>query len=343
MGNLDGIPAEARDAANRTILPREIARVQGEIDAVQTQLASMEGPGERIQTTQAQARLDLLNEKMDALRATESAIGPAGGGRQLLLLDVKPDRPKAAIATGNVDTAEHVAVFTPGMNTTVAGDLQRYIGDMEAQQLAADREARRLGNNDLSIATVTWIGYEPPSTDDFGSVSHFPGRSEQAQRGGQDLAGFLDGINTSRDTDPHLSAIGHSYGSTTTGYAMQGAGGVDEAVFYGSPGLSVNDSADLNVPAGHATVIEARNDPIADLAAFGADPNHVDGVTNLSAKQERLPDGRVLDESIGHSAYLTRGTTSQHNIAVTIGGMPEQRVEGRPTGIGDALNGLVPN
>jgi hypothetical protein len=33
---------------------------------------------------------------------------------------------KVAIAVGNVDTAEHVAVSTPGFTSTVNGDRQGY-------------------------------------------------------------------------------------------------------------------------------------------------------------------------------------------------------------------------
>ena len=67
-------------------------------------------------------------------------------------------------------------------------------------------------------------------------------------RGGADLARFYEGIDASRRADPHLTALGHSYGSLTTGYALQQAHGVDDAVLFGSPGLGTDHVDDLHVP-----------------------------------------------------------------------------------------------
>ncbi|MGH8882275.1 MAG: hypothetical protein ACRD0P_33830, partial [Stackebrandtia sp.] len=37
-------------------------------------------------------------------------------------------------------------------------------------------------------------------------------------------------------------------------------------------------------------MIEARNDPVADLGRFGDDPNQLDGLTDLSSGAGRAPD-----------------------------------------------------
>jgi pimeloyl-ACP methyl ester carboxylesterase len=158
-----------------------------------------------------------------------------------------------------------------------------------------------------------------------------------AQLGGTQLAGFLDGIVVSRTDDPHLTALGHSYGSTTIGYALQQADGLDDAVLFGSPGASTGDITDLRVPPEHVAVLEARQDFVADFGSFGGDPNQLDGVTNLSAREETAPDGTTLNESVGHNDYLAPRTTSQYNIAATVAGLPDLRIIGTNDGVGDIV------
>jgi hypothetical protein len=161
---------------------------------------------------------------------------------------------------------------------------------------------------------------------------------------GQQLAGFLEGIDISRDSaagvaDPHLTALRHSYGSTTTGFALQEARGVDDAVIFGSPGGSTSDLGQLNIDPGRVAVLEARGDVVADAGAFGTDPNHLPGVVELSTDRELAPDGRQLEESSGHSEYLVPGTTSQYNVAATVAGLPDQRITGENEGLGDLIRG----
>lgn len=108
-------------------------------------------------------------------------------------------------------------------------------------------------------------------------------------------------------------------------------------MLFGSPGASTDTLTDLRVPPGHVGVLEARQDAVADLGSFGGDTNQLDGVTNLSAREETAPDGTPLRESVGHSDYLAPGTTSQHNIAATVAGLHDQRVTGDNDGLGDAL------
>jgi hypothetical protein len=190
---------------------------------------------------------------------------------------------------------------------------------------------------------VAWLGYDIPQTDTFTDPDRSVLLPTAAQAGGHDLARFLDGVGAARPgDDPHLTALGHSYGSTTTGYALQQATGVDDAVLFGSPGLSVDDPAQLAVPPGHLSLLEARGDPVADVGAFGGDANRQPGVTELSTDESRV-DGRRLHESDGHSDYLTPRTTSQYNIAATVAGLPENRVgTDDDSDYGDYVRGLIP-
>jgi uncharacterized protein YukE len=354
VGNRDGIPAADRDKANRVLLDREIARVDRELAAANARLDAvlneklppgMEGQGETRDQIQFRQEVERLTEQRDALAAVTRAIDPKG--RQLLHLDVSGHaQPRAAVAVGTVDatgnvigvdTADHVAVFTPGFTTTVAGSLEGYVNDMQAlQKQSRDQLAVALRGTE-SVAAVAWLGYDAPQWDTLGDYDQSVLIDAAAQRGGTELAGFLDGILASRPDDLHLTALGHSYGSTTTGYALQQVDGVDDAVLFGSPGAATSDIADLRVPPGHISVLEARGDFVADLGSFGGDTNQLDGVTNLSAREETAPDGTVLRESKDHSEYLVPGTTSQHNIAATVAGLPDLRITGPNIGLGDVL------
>ena len=141
--------------------------------------------------------------------------------------------------------------------------------------------------------------------------------------------------------DPHLTALGHSYGSLTTAYALQQAHGVDDAVLFGSPGIGTDHVGDLHVPPGHTGVVEAAWDPVADLGWFGDDPNRLDGVTGLSARPATLPDGTATAGSVLHAQYLTPGTTSQFNIAATVAGLPDERILDPGVGVGDVVRGAI--
>lgn len=324
LGNLDGIPAQVRDEANRVRLPEERATLQAQ--ATQLQFAASRGHQPAVD------QLGVVQDKLAALDAIDDTL--ARGDRQLLTLDTSGQRVKAAVAIGNVDTADHVVVFTPGFTSTVEDSLPGYDDQLRLLRKQAQEQSQRFGDGG-SVAAVTWIGYEAPQ---WGEIAD-PGRSvlseDEARAGGAALGGFLDGIDAARPDDPHLTAIGHSYGSTTTGHAVQQAGAVDDVIFFGSPGIGTSDVGDLHVPEGHSYVIEARDDPVADLGRFGADPNQLDGLTDLSSGAARTPDGRELTEVTGHTNYLAPDSTSQYNISMVAAGVDDRAIEGENTGLGD--------
>ena len=340
VGNRDGIPAAVRDEANRALLDERAGRLDADLRGVQARYDALTagGPGAMEAVWLAQrndllARLDALHRRREVLDAVRTAA--AGTDRSVLLLDLDRPHPRAAVAVGDVDTAEHVAVLTPGFGTTVQGGL-----DAEGETAAALR-GRSLsalggaGRGGESVAAVAWLGYDVPA----GAVA--VSTPDAARSGGADLARFYDGIDASRRADPHLTALGHSYGSLTTGYALQQAHGVDDAVVFGSPGLGTDHVGDLHVPPGHTGVVEAPWDPVADLGWFGDDPNRLDGVTGLSARPATLPDGSATAGSVLHADYLTPGTTSQFNIAATVAGLPEERILDAGVGVGDVMRGAV--
>ncbi|WP_158372630.1 alpha/beta hydrolase [Cellulosimicrobium cellulans] len=337
LGNTDGIPAGVRDQANRALIPVYRAELEAEAARLQAALDDNFFGGA---FTSDDARLEVIREKLAGLDRVEQVL--ARGSRQLLTLDIHGERQlMAAVAVGDVDTADHVAVFTPGFTTTVAGSLANYDQSMAELRSVARSESLKYGDGG-TVATVSWLGYEAPQWDEWYDLGgKFVTSDSSAQAGAASLADFYRGVDASRADDPHLTALGHSYGSTTTGIALQQQTGVDSAVVFGSPGLGTSHVEDLHVPDGQMFRIEARRDPVADLGNFGIDPTYIDGITGLSAREATV-DGTAYGESTGHSAYLSDDTTSQHNIAAVVAGAPDRMVLDGGRGAGDLLSWPVP-
>ena len=344
IGNRDGVPFTARDRANRALLILNRADLVAEGRRLEADLAD-NWLGD-VFTTDDEA-LEQVKDKVASLDAIEHILAKEGP-RQLLLLDMEPDRAQAAIARGNVDSADNVAVFVPGMTANVTDSMKGYDNDMDHLQHRAELENKRANpNHDSTTATVTWIGYEAPQLgwDLIGANS--AADDHAARAGAAKLVPFLRGIDAARDHDAHLSVLGHSYGSTTAGLALQQVTGVDDVVFFGSPGLGTNHIEDLLVPASHVSYIEAAWDPVGDLGHFGIDPSHLSGVEHASAQESTVVDPitgeiRHFTGVTGHSSYLVDDSTSQYNMSVVVAGLPDRRAYDDGMGVGDVLSWPVP-
>lgn len=311
IGNLDGIPAQVRDTANRRVLAGERTRLLAEQEALRRELESNRFGGWFSNADEGLEQTTKRIESLDALTATLEQ-----GDRQLLVFDNSSyEETMAAVAVGNVDTATHVAVFVPGLSSTVHGNVQRYDGSMDDLKRTVEQQ---LSTPDETVACVTWMDYRAPQ---LGWDLVDPDRSViglgAADAGATRLAGFLNGLDAMRATDPHLALLGHSYGSLTAATALSYDTGVDDFVAMGSPGLGLSEVSSMSVPAGHTFIAEASGDTVADLGAFGPDPSGLDGVTALAT------DGvGTLRPSEGHSGYLDVGTVGQEGTAAVVAGRP---------------------
>ncbi|OZE98407.1 hypothetical protein CH302_12375 [Rhodococcus sp. 15-2388-1-1a] len=327
IGNLDGLPGRVRDSANRRVLAAERLRLRAVEVELQKELAHNVFGG---MFSDADAGLEQTRTRLASLDAIDATL--AQGARQLLVLDNSSyEETLAAVAVGDVDTATHVAVFVPGLDSTVHGNLLRYDGDMEnvkdtVQQLVPQ-----------SAAAVTWLDYRAPQ---LGWSLLDPDRSvasgAAARAGADRLVPFLDGLDAARASDPHLSVLAHSYGSLTAATALLDDTGVDDFVALGSPGFGTHSVADLRLPVGHVFAAEAEGDIVADLGAFGRDPGALDGVTVLST--ERSDGGH---DSIGHSDYLTEGSTSGRNTALVVADRSGEAVVRARPGLLDLLQRVL--
>ncbi|RZQ65844.1 alpha/beta hydrolase [Amycolatopsis suaedae] len=323
VGNRDGVAAADRSAANLRLVGIERAGLL----ARREQLVREDGDTDEIEAIDGKlASLDAVDKMM------RDDSGNLRGDRQLLSLDLSGERAMAAVAAGNVDTASHVAVFTPGMDSTVDGNMGDYVNDMEEVRRESGRMLDQPG---ASVAMVTWLGYEPPQVS-------FPEATEalsenRAREGAIRLESFTQGIDASRavqggaDANPHMTLLGHSYGSTTTGLALSGNTGADNAVLFGSPGVSWGATLDgMNLPDGQIYSQANDDDPIAHLGVHGDDPSRVPGVTEMAtgdtiAKHDKQPSVA----GSGHGGYVLADgvrSTTEYNMAAVVAGRGDDLV-----------------
>jgi hypothetical protein len=315
IGQGDGLPAAARDQANRVMLDDDLARL-----AAKDEDGTISPLERRVLDNAEQARDALANA--DAY--TDPLDPDVHPGGQLWLYDpaAYDGDGRVAVAIGDLDTADDVAVMTPGINTDMS-DTTSYTDRMMNLY-----ESTRYNGDGSSVATMFWLGYDAPhGPTDLATLTE--GRAEE---GGRNLADAIDGLRASRPDDPaHLTAIGHSYGSTTTAYGTHGdACDVDEVVLIGSPGAGPADHADdLGPGQGHVYVGRDSRDFVAVLGdegwvgkggiGLGTDPSSEDfDATRFEA--EDIDRSWHRNTGDAHSSYLDNDTESLYNIGRIVDG-----------------------
>ncbi|MFC9991303.1 alpha/beta hydrolase [Streptomyces globisporus] len=332
IGDLDGIPAVVRDEANRSYLPvliDDLARQGGD---------------------EAQTKLNALRMIQDKLSGSSHppmyllGIGDEGNGR-------------AIVSYGNPDTSRNVSAYVPGLGTKLDKDF------VDGTMKRAQDTALGAQEVDPSTASIVWLGYDAPQSADVMSKG-------DAQRGAPAYNEFMAGLSaTNGNGDPHVTAIGHSYGSLTVGTAAKEAGGipgVDDVILLGSPGVDAQKATELGVGKEHVFVGAADNDPVTHLPTkgesylgssvgwvlgglegartandlfdvgnddvyFGKDP----ASEAFGAQRFRVDDGPRMVRDVGlfdaHSQYFDpeKDQDSAENIAKIVGGRPEEIVRER--------------
>jgi pimeloyl-ACP methyl ester carboxylesterase len=255
------------------------------------------------------ARAGLIRSMLMIAQAVERTLATAAGrAARLLTLDLA-GAGRVAIGLGDVDHAQNVAVLVPGMGE----DAGHGVPSTVARAAVLLDEARRQSTQ--STAVVAWIGYAAPGWQQV----PFPTR---ARTGGRLLATDLATLAAARIGSPaHVTLVGHSYGSTVLGAAMQdGPRPADDLVLLGSPGVLADRVDQLGLGGHHAYVGEAALDLVADTGVFGADPGDRGfGATRIrvdAAPWRSWPD-RVL---VAHSQYFDPGSEALRNIARVVVG-----------------------
>ncbi|MFJ4337952.1 alpha/beta hydrolase [Streptomyces sp. NPDC088915] len=331
VGNLDGIPAAARDEANRAYLPVLIDDLSRKDD-------------------------DDSATKLDALRTIRDKLNGPSDPPMFLLGIGDEGNGRAIVSYGNPDTSKNVSAYVPGLMTKLDGE---FATDTLKRAQDTAKGARRF---DPSSASIVWLGYDAPQHVDVMTKG-------DAERGAPAYNRFMEGLSaTNGNKDPHVTAIGHSYGSLTVGTAAERSGGipgVDDVVLLGSPGVGVDRAQDLGVGRDHVFVGAADNDPVTHLPtkdeaalglALGGTPlGAVTGVRiardlfdvgnddlyfgkdpaseAFGARRFLVDDGprMVWDRGLfdAHSQYFTpeKDQISADNIAAIVAGRPEDVVK----------------
>lgn len=321
IGNLDGIDMGSRDKANQGRLGGLIDSAQAEYDKA---LQDLMGTTDESAAVTASARLARARERLEDLQAVRDTLGEPGKSnpRRLLLLDTSGERAKAAISIGDVDTARHVATYVPGMGTTLRDGL-----DSSARRMVALRAeaAVTAGVGKSQVATIAWLGYDAPQGVGQAALT------SRAHSGADRLESFTQGVQSSRMAsgagDPHHTVLGHSYGSTTSGFAVRDVRSdtVDDLVLFGSPGSGVQDVRDYNMAPGHAWVSAVDSHDIVQGIgpdhAFGKNPATMEGFSHLS-NQTRGVSGfwGWFNPADRHSTYLDDNSGSLRDFAAVVGG-----------------------
>ena len=306
IGNLDGVDAWARDRANRHRLDRDYEDLNSRKESNEKKVADYEkwkasaaigvpAPCSADEYNRAKSELDRQAE-LDKLKTALKQGAQYNGTSQLLLYDpVEPgenqDQLHAAVTVGDVDKADNVAVHVGGLTTSVDNNVVGYTAEM----------ANVAGTAGGNTASVMWFGYDPPQAGAGSNGLFTVSETERAAAGGADLSHFLEGLHDSRQGsgeggDPRITALGHSYGSTTLGYALTQVrdGVVDAGVFYGPPGVPAKDVSDFNVPSDSVYVMKNDQDIIGAVPNKGpmgmapgsdmtqlSDPTEVPGIQHI--------------------------------------------------------------
>lgn len=323
LGRLDGVPAAVRDEANRAFLESELARLTAE------EPQRWLGRGMNPAWNEWREQMDSL-ENVDAALREDSSLS-------LLLLDTREGRVEVALARGDVDTADHVGIYTQGLFSNTAKDGG--ISGPMTQLKDLDRTARSLlledGRAGETTAMIMWMGYDSPqSLDVLGDGD--------ANRGAPLLASFADGVRAN-NTDGHLTALGHSYGSLVTGIAARQTDAFDSIAIFGSPGIN-GDLSEVNVDKDQFYVLKTPLDPVAKSGAFGDRPHTLDGAQELATGPRGdltgpkgsdfldwraliSPGGSLVAEGFAqHSDYLVDKSTSQQNLAAVVVGADDRMI-----------------
>ncbi|HEY4793203.1 MAG TPA: alpha/beta hydrolase [Mycobacterium sp.] len=338
-------PTQRESDANQDRVREERAKLQAQINDLKQAITRAGGDQNRLRDLNSQ--LNAAQNRMGEYDAIDDALTRAPE-TYLTQLDIPTDpgqKVRAAVAVGNPDTATDISVTVPGIGSTTKDSLPSMVTEARNLQNTAEEELRRLGRSG-SVVTIAWMGYDPPpnvlnttSPRDFWRTIN----DDRAQAGAASLAPYLQQLHTN-NPNAHLSLFGHSYGSLTSSLALQqlnaqGLHPVNDAVFYGSPGLELDNPSQLGLADGHAFVMKAPPGddwipevaPLAPLHGWGTDP-YGGMMPELSSQAGTSPDG-VLREGVHSHADYPRAVTgpggeqmlrmSGYNLAVVAAGIAD--------------------
>ncbi len=321
--DLDGAPPWARYAASDILIGRRLAELRAAAAVAGRTLG--EGDLQWFQRRMLQAHLE---DVTGAIAEYERWLVE---DRQILLFDPGGDG-RAVEVFGDLATAAHIGVVVPG----VANDLENFASGTGLRSDARSLHGRAGELGVADVATVAWLGYDPPDGLDALGAG--------AARGGADsLVRFVAGLDALPGRR-RVTVVGHSYGSLVTGLAARTGLAADEIVFVGSPGTGLAHAGHAKLkPGGVVWAALAAGDPIGagiDLREFLTPEDQLEqAVRRLLDSLEGENDIKDLhhgtnpahedfgaieintDGSTGHSEYFKPHTVTLDNLLYIIAGM----------------------
>jgi len=330
LGRLRGLPAVVLDVANRRRMSADQEQLTASKSTLDSQIAERAAslgldPSDESALRGDPSLADLLDQRQDVNRQLDNAAAaearvadaremaaakglppdevyvlsydPVGPGRQEGVL---------AVAFGDPDVADNVAVAVPGVGTTVENGFP----NGQAVELRAAMDAAAPGTHNAAVA---WLGYDAPSWD-LSVVS-----ADNAIEGGPLLVSDVDGYRAAAEAaghDPHVTALGHSYGSTAVGYAAMHGLAADDIAFLGSPGVGASSVDQLSPGAGHVWAGMTEHDPIVQTTSgdwFTADGS---STTPYDKAFGASQFGAATEENLlgAHGTYYQDGSESLRNL-----------------------------
>ena len=311
--HLDGLPAYARDRANRFALDgyfdekgeyhkgaladaeQAVKDAQKEYDDARKHPSAYEPRSGHMNSEErvAKEKLERALEKYHDLKVLKSQTDPISrltrGLAPAYLLDFNYDekyhRTTAIVSAGNPDTATRVSTLVPGIGTNVRDNLGYY---MDFNDRLRD-QTKHAGVNPNTVATISYLGYVAPRNDGTNIVQAMD--IDYAKRGAPKVAQFEEGLRASANANGHAftnTLLTHSYGSTTGGKSatLMAPGTVDRLILTGSPGGGVESIDEYNVPKENVYVSAVPSgdavEGLGTVIGYGKDPQNLEGITHLS-------------------------------------------------------------
>lgn len=212
-GNLNGIPAAARDTINQQVQTDDLNRIA---DTATQHGVSKEqvlaNPGFYGLSADDVTRYNNALKVQQGMNHQRGDDPDPSRQRPVMLWKYEPladnGQGRAAIAIGNPDYADNTTVIVPGTGSSVEGG---WLSDGHNDAMNLWDQANAADPNSTH-SVMSWMGYDAP--DGFSDTR--VANPDLARAGGDVLAADVNGLwTTHQDAQQHVTVIGHSYGSTT--------------------------------------------------------------------------------------------------------------------------------
>ncbi|MGV0744126.1 toxin glutamine deamidase domain-containing protein [Mycolicibacterium sp. XJ870] len=351
IGNAEGIPAAARDAANRNVLQE----LRDRADLIQTKIDEFERPSRA--ERKFLAKINQLDRALDKARADAARAGEDGP----LLLAFDPQEfggdGRVLLSFGHDPySADSVSWHVPGVQTTMHSLLGFY-----SHSALNHLQSVRAENAELKATSIAWVGYDAPSGRKFWRAAGHG----YARTGGDMLYSDITAFNAVHESTSGTVVFngnhifGYSYGSTTTGYAgRDGRLGdhVSTVTLVGSPGAGpITHASAFGIGADNVFAASSSRDVVTALGGrtpessgrilgigLGIDPAmHSFGAVRVTAE---FPSGlnHLLTGGTHHAYFLHTPSSGRSESLVNLGRIasghsgrvavePHRTVDGRHT------------